>query len=212
MSIVLSVLLSYSFCIIGQFYLNGTIKIRGGSSCFERQLRYSSCCIPLLCPEQSGSLILCHAHTHCEKIRFSTPKRLWPGPFFLTIIYTELLCALLQLTFYLLVQPSLDSFSKIWSLQLRRKERKMCFGDKQRNFHSQLLSIESLLSWERWLHFAHFIWLQNDNFHEYDSHFLSRDLRRKRFSDQLLWVVGRNRRRDGIKEIPDDDNWVWKLC
>ena len=141
MSIVLSVLLSYSFCIIGQFYLNGTIKIRGGSSCFERQLRYSSCCIPLLCPEQSGSLILCHAHTHCEKIRFSTPKRLWPGPFFLTIIYTELLCALLQLTFYLLVQPSLDSFSKIWSLQLRRKERKMCFGDKQRNFHSTLRSL-----------------------------------------------------------------------
>ena len=140
-------LLSYSFCIIGQFYLNGTIKIRGGSSCFERQLRYSSCCIPLLCPEQSGSLILCHAHTHCEKIRFSTPKRLWPGPFFLTTIYTEeLLCALLQLTFYLLVQPSLDSFSKIWSLQLRRKERKMCFGDKQRNFHSALRSLLRICS------------------------------------------------------------------
>ena len=142
----------------------------------------SSCCIPLLCPEQSGSLILCHAHTHCEKIRFSTPKRLWPGPFFLTISAGLQQQVEGQL---LLLSTGLDSFSKIWSPQLRRKERKMCFGDKQRNFHSQLLSIESLLSWERWLHFAHFIWLQNDNFHEYDSHFLSRDLRRKRFSDQL---------------------------
>ena len=136
-------LLSYSFCIIGQFYLNGTIKIRGGSSCFERQLRYSSCCIPLLCPEQSGSLILCHAHTHCEKIRFSTPKRLWPGPFFLTISAGLQQQVEGQL---LLLSTGLDSFSKIWSPQLRRKERKMCFGDKQRNFHSQLLSIESLLS------------------------------------------------------------------
>ena len=182
MSIVLSVLLSYSFCIIGQFYLNGTIKIRGGSSCHwsfeapkDNELVLHT--FALSRTKWFADSLSC-SHT-LWKNSFFHPKTALTWPFFSDHQCRATAAGRRS------AAAGLDSFSKIWSPQLRRKERKMCFGDKQRNFHSQLLSIESLLSWERWLHFAHFIWLQNDNFHEYDSHFLSRDLRRKRFSDQL---------------------------
>lgn len=139
----------------------------------------SSCCIPLLCPEQSGSLILCHAHTHCEKIRFSTPKRLWPGPFFLTISAGLQQQVEGQLLLAWIASAKSDLLS--WE-----EKRERCVLEINKGIFTLSSSALSPFSvWERWLHFAHFIWLQNDNFHEYDSHFLSRDLRRKRFSDQL---------------------------
>ena len=149
MSIVLSVLLSYSFCIIGQFYLNGTIKIRGGSSChyvfeapFQRQRLARAA---YLCSVQNKVVRWFFVMlTHTVKKFVFPPQNgfdlalfFWPAAGLQQQVEGQLL---------LLSSTSLDSFSKIWSPQLRRKERKMCFGDKQRNFHSQLLSIESLLS------------------------------------------------------------------
>ena len=59
-------------------YLNGTIKIRGGSSRFEVGLVRAAY---LRCPEQSGSLILCHAHTHTKAVKkFVFPHKMvtWP--------------------------------------------------------------------------------------------------------------------------------------
>ena len=68
-------------------YLNGTIKIRGGSSCFEVGLVPCTNLLALgaaylRCPEQSGSLILCHAHTHTKAVKkFVFPHKMvtWPS-------------------------------------------------------------------------------------------------------------------------------------
>lgn len=143
MSIVLSVLLSYSFCIIGQFYLNGTIKIRGGSSCHwsfeapkDNELVLHT--FALSRTKWFADSLSC-SHT-LWKNSFFHPKTALTWPFFSDHQCRATAAGRRS------AAAGLDSFSKIWSPQLRRKERKMCFGDKQRNFHSQLLSIESLLS------------------------------------------------------------------
>ena len=182
MSIVLSVLLSYSFCIIGQFYLNGTIKIRGGSSCHwsfeapkDNELVLHT--FALSRTKWFADSLSC-SHT-LWKNSFFHPKTALTWPFFLTISAGLQQQVEGQLLLAWIASAKSDLLS--WE-----EKRERCVLEINKGIFTLSSSALSPFSvWERWLHFAHFIWLQNDNFHEYDSHFLSRDLRRKRFSDQL---------------------------
>ena len=114
-------------------------KIRGGSSChyvfeapFQRQRLARAA---YLCSVQNKVVRWFFVMlTHTVKKFVFPPQNgfdlalfFWPAAGLQQQVEGQLL---------LLSSTSLDSFSKIWSPQLRRKERKMCFGDKQRNFHS----------------------------------------------------------------------------
>lgn len=111
-------------------YLNGTIKIRGGSS-WTVSLRLVLHCIPSLSREQSGSLILCHAHTvkTPKKFVFSTQKWSWPEAeapshtaFFDQLSSWRFLALALLACWQNLIQAA------------QRERLRDVFCDKQRNF------------------------------------------------------------------------------